>query len=125
MLPAGERKELAVLALAGSATITDLASEHGVSRKFIYAQAGKARVALDEAFLPAAGHDEVLFQVPVSKTWLRRVIVALPLICHSSYRDRGRDIHYWVPPAQNRTGGIPAYGSHLGCLTAKRSRGHG
>ena len=39
--------------------------------------------------------------------------------------DRGRDTHYWVPPAQNRTGGIPAYGSHLGCLTAKRSRGHG
>jgi hypothetical protein len=22
--------------------------------------------------------------------------------------DRGRDTHYWVPPAQNRTGGIPA-----------------
>jgi hypothetical protein len=42
-----------------------------------------------------------------------------------SLNDRGRDTHYWVPPAQNRTGGIPAYGSHLGCLTAKRSRGHG
>ena len=81
MLPAGERKDLAVLALARSATITDLASEHGVSRKFIYAQAGKARVALDEAFLPASGDNKVLFQVPVSKTWLRQVIVALPLIC--------------------------------------------
>ena len=85
-LPAGERKGLAILALSGSATITDLASERGVSRKFIYARAGKARIALDEAFLPAAGDDEVLFQVPVSKTWLRQVIVALPLICHSSYR---------------------------------------
>src|ERR1700722_13879775 len=29
------------------------------------------------------------------------------------------------PPAQIRTGGIPAYGSHLGCLTRKRSDGHG
>jgi len=28
-------------------------------------------------------------------------------------------------PAQNRTGGFPAYGSHLGCLTAKRSLGQG
>jgi hypothetical protein len=28
-------------------------------------------------------------------------------------------------PAQNRTGGFPAYGSHLGCVTAKRSLGQG
>ncbi len=28
--------------------------------------------------------------------------------------NRGRDAHYWAPPAQNRTCGIPAYGSHLG-----------
>src|SRR3984893_7667900 len=33
-------------------------------------------------------------------------------------RDGGRDAHYWAPPAQNRTGSFPAYGSHLGCLTA-------
>src|ERR1700719_2251932 len=32
--------------------------------------------------------------------------------------DCGRDTHYWAPPAQNRTGSFPAYGSHLGCLTA-------
>ena len=32
--------------------------------------------------------------------------------------NRGRDAHYCAPPAQNRTCGIPAYGSHLGCLTA-------
>src|SRR6202035_2735711 len=43
----------------------------------------------------------------------------------------GRDTHYWAPPAQNRTGSFPAYGSHLGCLTAGlglpyalRRRGH-
>jgi hypothetical protein len=28
-------------------------------------------------------------------------------------------------PAQIRTCGFPAYGSHLGCLTAKRSLGQG
>ena len=33
---------------------------------------------------------------------------------------RGRDAHYCAPPAQNRTCPIWAYGSHLGCLTAKR-----
>jgi hypothetical protein len=33
--------------------------------------------------------------------------------------------HYWAPRAQNRTCGFPAYGSHLGWLTAKRSLGQG
>ena len=32
--------------------------------------------------------------------------------------DCGRDTHYWAPPAQIRTCSFPAYGSHLGCLTA-------
>jgi hypothetical protein len=31
---------------------------------------------------------------------------------------RGRDASYLAPPAQNRTCGFPAYGSHLGCVTA-------
>src|SRR5258708_12816416 len=39
--------------------------------------------------------------------------------------DRGRDVHYCTPPAQIRTCGLPAYGSHLGCLTAKRWLGQG
>src|SRR3954449_2270529 len=39
--------------------------------------------------------------------------------------NRGRDAHYWAPPAQNRTCGFPAYGSHLGCLAAKRCCGQG
>ena len=39
--------------------------------------------------------------------------------------DCGRDAHYWAPPAQNRTCGIPASGSHLGCLTGKRWFGQG
>jgi len=46
-------------------------------------------------------------------------------------RDCGRDAHYCAPSAQNRTCSFPAYGSHLGCLTAGlglpyvlRRRGH-
>ena len=40
-------------------------------------------------------------------------------------RFRGRDASYLAPPAQIRTGPIRAYGSHLGCLTAKQLAGHG
>src|ERR1039458_6303544 len=46
-------------------------------------------------------------------------------ICPLWPEDRGRDASYLAPPAQNRTGPIRAYGSHLGCLTAKRASGQG
>src|SRR5262249_24007645 len=39
--------------------------------------------------------------------------------------DCGRDARYRAPPAQIRTCGTPAYGSHLGYLTAKRWWGQG
>jgi len=86
LLAESDRKDLAIQVLARSATISDLSVRHGVSRKFIYQQTDKARTALDEAFLSAALDDEVLFEVAVTKTWLRQVIVGLTLICRSSYR---------------------------------------
>ena len=85
-LPESDRRDLAIEALAGSETVSDLAARHGVSRKFVYEQTHKARTALADAFLSAAPEDEVLFELTVTKAWLRQVIVALPLICHSSYR---------------------------------------
>ena len=38
---------------------------------------------------------------------------------------RGRNDHCSPPPAQIRAGGIPAHGSYLGCMTAKRLSGYG
>ena len=85
-LPESDRKELAVQAMVRSETVSDLATRHGVSRKFVYAQKRKASIALDDAFLSAAAEDEVLFELVVTKAWLCQVIVALALICHGSYR---------------------------------------
>ncbi len=85
-LPESERKELALQALARSETVSDLAGRHGVSRKFVYQQTRKACAALDDAFSSATLDSEVLFELAVTKAWLRQVIVALPLICRSSYR---------------------------------------
>jgi len=85
-LPGGDRKDLAIQALAGSGTVSDLAARHGVSRKFVYQQTHKARTVLDDAFSPAVPDGEVLFELAVTKAWLRQVIVALTLICRSSYR---------------------------------------
>src|SRR5579872_6805114 len=85
-LPPAARQQLALDALSGG-SITDLARQHDVSRKFVYQQADKAAHALADAFTPAPPADDtVLFYLPVTETWLKRLILALLLICHSSYR---------------------------------------
>ena len=85
-LPGGDRKDLAIQALARSETVSDLAARHGVSRKFVYQQTHKARAVLDGVFSPAVPDSGVLFELAVTKAWLRQVIVGLALIFHSSYR---------------------------------------
>ena len=81
-----QRQALAVDALAGTESVSQLAEDHDVSRKFVYQQAAKAEQALHEAFTPADPNDKVLFTIPVTKRWLRRFIIALLLISHCSYR---------------------------------------
>jgi hypothetical protein len=85
-LPARDRGDLAVQALARSEPVSDLAAKHGVSRKFVYQQTHKARVALDDAFRSATPDEDVVFELVVTKAWLRQVIVGLALICRGSCR---------------------------------------
>jgi hypothetical protein len=85
-LGAGERLSLGVQAIAGHQSITGLAEQANVSRKFIYRQADIARSALNDAFTPCSDDDKVLFHLPVTKNWLRQAALGLTLICHSSYR---------------------------------------
>jgi hypothetical protein len=85
-LGAGERLSLGVQALAGHQTITVLAEDADVSRKFVYQQAGIAQAALDDAFASTDAEDKVLFHLPVTKNWLKQAALGLTLICHSSYR---------------------------------------
>lgn len=78
------------LALAGmtrSRPLSALARENQVSRNFIYDQIEKANQALDSAFRPDEEDDQrVLFNIPVTKPWLRQVVLSAILDCHSSYR---------------------------------------
>ena len=63
MTPA-QRRQLALDALAETETVSGLARQHVVSRKFVYCQAAKAEEALDAAFSPAEPDDQkVLFQL--------------------------------------------------------------
>lgn len=87
LLTPDQRRQLAVAALAGAHPVAQLAAEHQVSRKFVYQQAGKAEQALTAAFAPDLSEDDrVLFWLPVTARWLRRLILALLLVCRSSYR---------------------------------------
>ena len=82
-----QRQALGVQALAGQQSITQLAQDYEVSRKFVYQQAQQAEQALDEAFArPATNDADVLFHLPVSKAWLRALVLGLLLIGRSSYR---------------------------------------
>ncbi len=75
-----QRRQLALDTLAGMQTVSRLAQEHHVSRKFVYQQAAKAEEALDKAFSPTGlGEAEVLFHLPVTKAWLRQVALGLTL----------------------------------------------
>ena len=80
------RQDLAIDALAGTATVSQLARRHEVSRKFVYQQANIAEAALGQAFDPSPTAKDVLFYLPVTRAWLRHLVLALVLICHSSYR---------------------------------------
>jgi hypothetical protein len=85
-LPPAARQQLGLDALAGL-PVSELARSHDVSRKFVYQQADKAEQALTQAFAPdPPADDAVLFSLPVTERWLKRLILALLLICHSSYR---------------------------------------
>jgi len=81
-----QRQGLAVQALAATQCVTRLAAQFQVSRKFVYRQTATAQQALDTAFAPPAPRDDVLFYLPVTTAWLRQLILALLLHCHSSFR---------------------------------------
>ena len=81
------RQNIGIQMLSRAQPISHLAATHQVSRKFVYQQGDKAQRSLDESFRPTPADDEVLFHLPVTKSWLYQLILGLVLICHSSYRN--------------------------------------
>jgi hypothetical protein len=97
-LPPSQRLQLGLHALAGTRSVTELAEDLDVSRKFVYRQSAIADQALSDAFVPQPAADKVLFYLPVTKQWLRQLILGLVLICHSPLRgvvELLRDLFDW------------------------------
>jgi hypothetical protein len=80
-----QRQQLAVAALAGD-SISELARQNEVSRKFVYRQKEQAQRALEESFTPSPADEKVLFDLPVTKKWLYGLVLGLLLTCRSSFR---------------------------------------
>jgi hypothetical protein len=86
-LEPAQRVDLSVAVLAKKEPVSDLAARCGVSRNFLYRQARTAREAMEEVFaLPEEPEDRVLFHLPVTKNWIRQLVLAQVLIGHSSFR---------------------------------------
>jgi hypothetical protein len=97
LLPA-ERQDLAVQVLAGAQPVAELARQHEVSRKFLYEQADTAHDALTHAFNPEPKDEDVLFWLPVTKAWLRQLVLGLVLVGHAPFRavvELFRDVLDW------------------------------
>ncbi len=81
-----QRQGLAIQVLAGTETVSELARQHELSRKFLDQQVHTAEEALGAAFAPSSKANDVLFYLPVTKAWLRQLVLGLVFICHSSTR---------------------------------------
>jgi hypothetical protein len=80
-----DRINLAILALVGTATISDLAAGHDVSRKFVYQQAYKARAGLAEVFASSLGQRGAV-RAARFQDLAAPADAAITPICHGSYR---------------------------------------
>jgi hypothetical protein len=79
------RQQLALAALSG-VPVAQIASEQHVSRKSVYQQLDKAHQGLQMAFDPPQPPDGLLFWLPVTRPWLRSLVLGLTLLCHSPFR---------------------------------------
>jgi hypothetical protein len=79
------RRRLALAALSGL-SVSSLAEDNQVSRKFVYQQLSKAQQGLQMAFDPPDQPNDLLFWLPVTRPWSRQLVLSLALVCHSPYR---------------------------------------
>jgi len=86
-LDSSKRKQLALDSIRKNESLSKLAEDNKVSRKFIYQQQSKAIDAVNDAFEPAVEKaDKVLFYLPVTFSWLCQLILCLVFHCRSSHR---------------------------------------
>lgn len=76
---------IAIEAMSRQKTITAIAEKFNCSRTTVHEQKNRALNAVIQTFEESG--EGVLFTIPVTREFIRKIVVALFLICGSSYRD--------------------------------------
>lgn len=84
-IPSETKLDIALEALRGKETIARISQNYNCSRTTVYKQQDKAIKATNKAF--EKENEDVLFYIPVTKAFIHMMVVALFLICGSSYRN--------------------------------------
>ena len=79
------KRIIGLKAIRNEETITHISNTHECSRGPVYAQRDKALRAVNQSFEEV--DNEVLYYIPVTKAFIHQVVLALFLICQSSYRN--------------------------------------
>ena len=77
--------DIALQAIRRQQTVSEISKHFNCSRTTVYKQQDKALDAANKVF--EQDDEEVLFYIPVTKTFIHQSVVALRLICESSYRN--------------------------------------
>jgi len=83
------RKRLALTVIKNEQTITEVADNNKVSRKFVHGHGlkDKAITGIEQAFEPKDPKENtVLFYLPVTRLWFCQLILCLLLHCRASFR---------------------------------------
>jgi len=84
-LDSNQRQTLALELIKNNKSVSNISKQNNVSRKFLYQQKAKAVSAIHAEFNKIDDSD-VLFYLPVTKSWLMSFILCLLLHCRSSMR---------------------------------------
>ena len=84
-IPSDKKLDIALQAIRRQQTVSEISKHFNCSRTTVYKQQNKALDAATTAF--EKDDEEILFYVPVTKSFIDQSVISLRLICESSYRN--------------------------------------
>lgn len=82
-IPGPTKLDIVLQAIRRQQTVSALSKQFNCSRTTVYKQQDKALDAANKAF--EKDDEEVLFYIPVTKSFIDQTVISLRLICESSY----------------------------------------
>jgi len=81
-----QKRNLALQSLSKQNSISNLSRTYGCSRTTVHLQKNTALLAINKAF-DEENENTLLYDLPITKNYIKQVVLSLFLICKSSFRD--------------------------------------